>query len=166
VHVTVSLHGQTGPWVARAGFDQTAGAVSGVMTLEGTESAPRLPPVMVVNDNIVAWLATTGAVAALQRRAREGGSYRVHVSLTRVSLWLYSLGLFDKEYANAVAGSGGPHSQPEPELFVADSPAGSYQGVTDQVKMSRTPGSYRTVLVPRGTSKPAWLPRSGEQLWC
>jgi crotonobetainyl-CoA:carnitine CoA-transferase CaiB-like acyl-CoA transferase len=166
VHVTVSLHGTSGPWASRAGFDQTAGAVSGVMTLEGSESAPQLPPVMVVNDNIVAWLATTGAVAALQRRAREGGSYRVHVSLTRVSLWLYSLGLFDKEYAHAVAGSGGPHSQPAPELFVADTPAGVYQGVTDQVQMSRTPGKYRTVLVPRGTSKPAWLARAREQLWC
>lgn len=166
VHVTVSLHGRTGPWMDRAGFDQTAGAVSGVMTLEGTESAPRLPPVMVVNDNIVAWLATTGVVAALQQRAREGGSYRVHVSLTRVSLWLYSLGLFDKDYANAVAGTGREHVQPEPELFVADTPAGTYQGVTDQVKMSRTPGRYRTVLVPRGTSKPEWLARTGEQLWC
>jgi crotonobetainyl-CoA:carnitine CoA-transferase CaiB-like acyl-CoA transferase len=158
VHVSVSLHGQTGPWASRAGFDQTAGAVSGIMTLEGTESAPQLPPVMVVNDNIVAWLATTGAVAALMRRAREGGSYRVHVSLTRVSLWLYSLGLFDKAYAHDTAGSGGEHQQQEPELFVADTPAGRYQGVTDQVKMSRTPGAYDTVLVPRGTSKPEWRP--------
>ncbi len=157
VHVSVSLHGNTGPWASRAGFDQTAGAVSGVMTLEGTESAPQLPPVMVVNDNIVAWLATTGAVAALMRRAREGGSYRVHVSLTRVSLWLYSLGLFDKAYAHATAGSSSEHRQPEPELFVAETPAGRYQGVTDQVRMSRTPGAYHTVLVPRGTSKPEWL---------
>ncbi len=60
---------------------------------------------MVVNDNIVAWLSTTGVIAALMRRAKEGGSYRVHVSLTRVSLWLYSLGLFDKAYAHATAGS-------------------------------------------------------------
>jgi hypothetical protein len=65
-----------------------------------------------------------------------------------------------------VAGSSAEHSQPEPELFVADTPAGTYQGVTDQVKMSRTPGRYRTVFVPRGTSKAAWLPRTGEQLWC
>ena len=33
------------------------------------------------------------------------------------------------------------------------------QGMTDQVVMSRTPGSFRTVLVPRGSSKPEWLAR-------
>jgi crotonobetainyl-CoA:carnitine CoA-transferase CaiB-like acyl-CoA transferase len=156
VHVSISLHGETGPWANRAGFDQTAGAVTGVMSLEGRPDAPQLPPVMVVNDNIVGWLCTTGIVAALMRRAREGGSYRVHVSLTRVSLWLYSMGIFDKEYAHAIAGSGGDHMQLEPELFSADTPAGHYQGVTDQVIMSRTPGAYRTVFVPRGSCRPEW----------
>lgn len=166
VHVSVTLHGQTGPWAPRAGFDQTAGAVSGITTLEGSENAPKLPPVMVVNDNIVAWLATTGAVAALLRRAREGGSYRVHVSLTRVSLWLYSLGLLDKRYALEFAGTAGEHAQPEPELFTANTPLGLYQGVTDQIKMSRTPGLYRTVLVPRGSSRPEWLTaESCDGLW-
>lgn len=159
VHVTVSLHGPDGPWAERAGFDQTAGAVSGVMNLEGSPDAPKLPPVMVVNDNIVAWLSTTGVIAALMRRAKEGGSYRVHVSLTRVSLWLYSLGLFDKAYAHETAGSQERHRQQEPDLFTAETLAGTYQGVTDQVRMSRTPGGYRTVLMPRGSGKPAWLPR-------
>jgi crotonobetainyl-CoA:carnitine CoA-transferase CaiB-like acyl-CoA transferase len=157
IHVTVSLHGRTGPWKERAGFDQTAGAVAGIMNLEGTPDAPSLPPVMVVNDNIVAWLSTTGAIAALMRRAREGGSYRVHVSLTRTALWLYSLGLFDKAYAHGVAGTEGPHLHLEPDLFTADTLAGRYQGVTDQVRMSRTPGGYRMVLMPRGTGRPEWL---------
>jgi crotonobetainyl-CoA:carnitine CoA-transferase CaiB-like acyl-CoA transferase len=159
VHASVTLHGQSGPWAERVGFDQTAGAVSGIMTLEGAADAPQLPPVMVVNDNIVAWLATTGVIAALLRRAREGGSYRVHVSLTRVSLWLYSLGLFDKAYAREVAGTPGVHQQLAPDLFTADTPLGRYQGVTDQVTMGRTPGAYATVLVPRGSCAPAWLAR-------
>ena len=38
-------------------------------------------------------------------------------------------------------------------------PLGNYQGMTDQVVLSRTPGSFRTVLVPRGSSKPEWLER-------
>lgn len=159
VHVTVSLHGRAGPWAGRAGFDQTAGAVTGVMSLEGSSDAPKLPPVMVVNDNIVAWLSTTGVIAALMRRAKEGGSYRVHVSLTRVSLWLYSLGLFDKAYAHGVAGTQEKHRQQEPDLFTADTLSGTYQGVTDQVRMSRTPGGYRMVMMPRGSGQPVWLPR-------
>ena len=34
---------------------------------------------------------------------------------------------------------------------------GTYQGMTDQVVLSKTPGSFRTVLDPRGSSKPEWL---------
>ena len=45
-----------------------------------------------------------------------------------------------------------------PDLFTAETPLGTYQGMTDQVVMSRTPGAFRTVLVPRGSSKPEWLP--------
>lgn len=37
----------------------------------------------------------------------------------------------------------------------AETPLGTYQGMTDQIVMSRT--SFRTVLVPRGASKPEWL---------
>ena len=112
---------------------------------------------MPICDNVVAWLGTTGILAALRRRAIEGGSYRVTVSLTRTVLWLLSLGIFDKAYAQATAGSTDEHRYAEPDLFTAETPCGSYQGMTDQVVLSRTPGSFRTVLVPRGSSKPEWL---------
>ena len=42
--------------------------------------------------------------------------------------------------------------------FYAETPLGTYQGMSDQIVMSRTPGSFRTVLAPRGSSKPEWLP--------
>jgi hypothetical protein len=79
------------------------------------------------------------------------------VSLTRVALWLVSLGLFEKSYAAQVAGTDGAHAYLDPEVFTADTPMGRYQGVTDQVSMSQTPGYYRDVLVPQGSSRPAWL---------
>jgi crotonobetainyl-CoA:carnitine CoA-transferase CaiB-like acyl-CoA transferase len=159
VHASVSLHGQTGPWADRPGFDQSAGCVSGVVTLEGTPQAPKLPTILVVNDYLGAWLLTTGIVAALLRRSREGGSYRVHVSLTRLSVWLYTLGLFDKDYAHVTANASEPHRYLDPDLFTADTPLGAYQGVTDQVRMSATPGSYKHVLVPRGSCRAEWEPR-------
>ena len=161
IHASVSLHGQSGPWADRPGFDQSAGCVSGVVTLEGSPNAPKLPTILVVNDYLGAWLLTTGIVAALMRRAKEGGSYRVHVSLTRLSVWLYTLGLFDKGYAQATANSSEPHRYLDPDLFTADTPLGAYQGVTDQVRMSLTPGSYSPVLVPRGSCRPDWLATSG-----
>jgi crotonobetainyl-CoA:carnitine CoA-transferase CaiB-like acyl-CoA transferase len=118
-----------------------------------------LPKIFVVNDYIASWIATVGAIAALRRRATEGGSYRVNVSLARVSLWLLQMGIFAKDYARNVAGTAGRHAYRDPETFQAETPCGHYQGVTDQVNMSGTPGFYATPLVPRGSSRAEWLPR-------
>lgn len=158
IHVTCSLHGVTGPWADRSGFDVNAGAAAGVMALEGRDGVPALPPIGVVNDYLVAWLLQVGVAAALQRREREGGSYAVHVSLTRTALWLISLGIFDKDWAATIADSDEEHRFAAPELFAAHTPLGRYQGVTDQVQMSATPGRYAHTLLPRGASDPVWLP--------
>jgi crotonobetainyl-CoA:carnitine CoA-transferase CaiB-like acyl-CoA transferase len=157
IHATVVLHGEKGPWSNRPGFDEIGATVSGLFTIEGSPTRPRQPPIVPIVDNVVAWLGTTGILAALRRRAIEGGSYRVTVSLTRTVLWLLSLGIFDKGYARTTAGSSDEHADIAPDLFTAETPLGTYQGMTDQVVMSRTPGSFRTVLVPRGSSKPEWL---------
>jgi crotonobetainyl-CoA:carnitine CoA-transferase CaiB-like acyl-CoA transferase len=159
IHATVVLHGDKGPWSNRPGFDEIGAAVGGVFTIEGTPTHPKSPPIVPICDNVVGWLGTVGILAALRRRALEGGSYRVVVSLTRTVLWQLSLGIFDKAYAQETAGSTEERRDIAPELFTAETSLGTYQGMTDQVAMSRTPGSYKTVLVPRGSSKPEWLAR-------
>jgi crotonobetainyl-CoA:carnitine CoA-transferase CaiB-like acyl-CoA transferase len=158
IHATVVLHGEQGPWSNRPGFDEIGAAVSGLFTIEGSPAQPKQPPIVPIADNVVGWLGTTGILGALRRRAIEGGSYRVTVSLTRTVLWLLSLGIFDKAYAKATAGATEEHTYFAPDLFTAETPLGTYQGMTDQIVMSHTPGAYRTVLVPRGSSKPEWLP--------
>jgi crotonobetainyl-CoA:carnitine CoA-transferase CaiB-like acyl-CoA transferase len=159
IHARVALHGDKGPWKNRPGFDEVGGAVSGLFCVEGTPTQPKSPPIIPICDNVVGWLGTVGVLAALRRRAIEGGSYRVTVSLTRTLLWLYSLGIFAKDYAKATAGSSDEHTYVAPDLFTAETPLGTYQGMTDQMLMSKTPGSFRTVLEPRGSSKPEWLTR-------
>jgi len=159
IHARVVAHGDKGPWKDRTGFDETGAAVAGLFCIEGTPTHPKSPPIIPICDNVVGWLGTVGVLAALRRRAVEGGSYRVTVSLTRTVLWLLSLGIFDKSYAQATAGSSDEHANIAPDLFMAETPLGTYRGMTDQVVMSRTPGSFRTVLVPRGSSKPEWLAR-------
>lgn len=159
VHVEMSLYGPTGPWRDRVGYDQNAGGVSGIFVHEGTFDNPSLTEIFVVNDYAMAWLSFTAVAAALRRRATEGGSYRVRISLSRLSIWLMQMGYFDKAYAHEMGHSKGEHEFLPPDTFTADTPMGHYQGVTDQVFMSKTPGQYRTVLVPRGSSRPEWLPR-------
>jgi len=153
----VVLHGERGPWSNWVGFDEIGAAVSGVFAIEGTPAKPSSPPILPICDNVVGWLATVGVLEALRRRATEGGSYRVVVSLTRTVLWLLSMGIFDKAYARQTAGSTDEHKAVAPDLFTAETPLGTYQGMTEQVVLSKTPGSFRTVLVPRGSSKPEWL---------
>ncbi|HEY2224274.1 CoA transferase [Actinomycetospora sp.] len=163
IHATASLNGTHGPWADHLGFDQTAGSLVGMMNLEGGLGTggdrPALPPILVVNDYIVSWLLAVGVLEALMRRAEHGGSYRVHVSLTRAALWILSLGVFDREYAAATAGRGELHAYHDPKVFTADTPLGRYQGVTEQIRMSATPGGYDPVLVARGSSPAEWLPR-------
>jgi crotonobetainyl-CoA:carnitine CoA-transferase CaiB-like acyl-CoA transferase len=157
IHAKVTLCGETGPWSNRTGYDEVAGAIAGVFALEGTPENPRLTPIKIVCDYIVGWFASVGIMSALRRRAVEGGSYRIVVSLTGVTLWLLSLGIFDKKYAQTTAGSSDEHTYVAPDLFTAETPLGLYQGMTEQMVMSKMPGSFRTVLVPRGSSKPEWL---------
>jgi hypothetical protein len=157
IHVQVFLHGDRGPWANRVGFDESAGAVTGINFIEGSDQEPRLSAVKVVCDYISGWLASVGALSALKRRAIEGGSYRVTVSLTRTCLWMLSLGLFDRSYAQQTAGSTDEHTYVPPELFQSQTPLGLYQGVTEQVEMTRTPGEYSPILIPRGSSEARWL---------
>jgi crotonobetainyl-CoA:carnitine CoA-transferase CaiB-like acyl-CoA transferase len=135
IHATVVLHGEKGPWSNPPGFDEIGATVSGLFTIEGSSTQPKQPPIVTICDNVVAWLGTTGILAALRRRAIEGGSYRVVISLTRTVLWQLSLGIFDKAYAKATAGSTDEHTYSAPDLFSAETPLGSYQGMTDQIAM-------------------------------
>src|SRR5262249_28640245 len=138
VHATVLMHGATGPWKNRPGFDEIGAAVTGLFCIEGTPTEPKSPPIIPICDNVMGWLGTVGILAALHRRAVEGGSYRVTVSLSRTVLWLLSLGIFDKDYARATVGTSDEHADIAPDLFTAGAPLGTYQGIAGR-GLSRTP---------------------------
>ena len=158
IHARVHYAGREGPWSGRPGFDTSTSFSLGLACLEGSDEKPKNPPVA-INDFVTGWLGTVGILQALKRRATEGGSYRVTVSLSRTTLWLMSLGIFDKSYAIATADSTDEHAHISPDLFTADTPMGRYTGMTEQVDMSVTPGRYAHVLEPRGSAQPEWLGR-------
>ncbi|MEU6131661.1 CoA transferase [Saccharopolyspora sp. NPDC047091] len=105
VATEVHCWGPDGPWAARGGFDQLAcaatgfaldeGAVRDLAAGRGPSGAPALPPTHLLNDYLAAYLAAAGIVAAVRRRAVEGGSWRVRVNLARVCTWVRELGRFD-----------------------------------------------------------------------
>ena len=106
----------------------------------------RFPPTFVMNDYIAGYLGTAGVIAALRRRAREGGSYHVRVNLTRCAMWFMSLGQVDE----AELADPGPESRlGPPETIRAMTPYGDYERLAPLVKLSRTPTRWRDAAVGR-----------------
>ena len=95
IYVSINCYGHEGAWRQRPGWEQLAQTVTGMASVHGadtTDGAPNLLPAA-VNDYTTGYLAAFGALVALQRRARAGGSYWVRVSLARTAVWIRSLGL-------------------------------------------------------------------------
>ena len=154
IQVSVTCYGAEGPWAHRGGFDMNGSAASGLMTLEGSESEPKLPVTVLINDYITGYMGAIGAGAALVRRATEGGSWRVSVSLARTAMWCSSLGLVDP----ARAGDGEEHRLREPLAYDAASPFGDIHMLAPPVRFSHTPARWPDpILVPRGSSRPEWV---------
>ena len=153
VYVSVTCYGSSGPWAQRGGFDMNGSAASGLMTLEGTETDPRLPVTGLINDYITGYMGAVGAAAALIKRATEGGSWHVTVNLTRTAMWCGSLGLVDPK----LAGRGEDHSLREPVPYDAPSPLGDVHMLAPPVHFSLTPPSWPDpILVPRGSGRAEW----------
>ena len=86
----------SGPWASRRGFDTVVQTVSGITTRQGelfpgAEPGPQFYPVSAI-DYLTGYLMAFGAMVALARRAREGGSWLVRISLAQTGRWLVGRG--------------------------------------------------------------------------
>lgn len=95
VTVAASAYGHAGPWAERPGFDQNGQVATGFALAEGGGERPRFSPVFYLADLMTGYFAAAGTMTALLRRAIEGGSYSVRVSLARSVMWVQDLGLLD-----------------------------------------------------------------------
>jgi len=157
IYCSVKAYGHSGPWYERAGFDQQGLALTGFCVSEGTEDQPKFPPTGLLNDFVAGYLGAAGVIAALARRAKEGGSYHVKLSLSRCSAWYSTLGLLDK---NAIDFDGAPHHLMAPDLMTEQTPLGELRRLAPALGYSKTPSAWATpLLVPRGSSRAEWLDR-------
>lgn len=158
IYVSVSAYGSDGPWMARGGFDPVGQAVSGLAIAEGSSEAPVLAATFTLNDYLAAYLAAAGATAAVVRRAREGGSYHIQVSLTRSSMWLQELGrLPDELWPDR--GEGKPLI-PEPrasDFMKTDSVFGELIHARPVAEFSKTKARWCCGPSPPGSSPLAWM---------
>lgn len=153
VYVSVTCYGSAGAWSERGGFDMNASAASGLMTIEGSETEPKLPVTVLMNDYITGYLGALGATAGLVKRATEGGSWHVTVNLTRSAMWCRSLSLVAPE----LAGCDDQHRIREPVPYDAPSPLGTVHMLGPPVQFSHTPPAWLDpILVPRGSGLASW----------
>jgi crotonobetainyl-CoA:carnitine CoA-transferase CaiB-like acyl-CoA transferase len=153
VQVAVSCYGTSGPWGERAGWEQLAQSASGIAWTEGGQEDPKLLPAA-ATDYTTGYLAAYGAMEALRRRATEGGSWQVEVSLSRTAMWLQALGA-DLDPATAV----GLPPIPSLQLTTA-TPRGSVTHLAPVVALAGVPVRWERPTVPLGHDRPVWLPRT------
>ncbi|WP_233864196.1 CoA transferase [Paraburkholderia adhaesiva] len=165
VCVSVSAYGHRGPWRERRGFDSLVQSASGIVWDESVEAArgsgvaasdapfeaPRPLPCQAL-DHATGYLAAFGAMVALARRAQEGGSWQVRLSLAQTGRWLRSMGMVE-------SGQRVPDQRAEDVadcLEMMDSPFGLVRVAAPAEQLDLTPAYFARPSVPIGTDAPVW----------
>ena len=151
VYVSLNAYGDEGPWSGRRGFDSLVQTASGFNADEADaagESKPRPLPCQAL-DHASGALLAFGVIAALHRRATEGGSWLVRASLAGTGRWLRGLG--------RVAG-GLELAMPDltDRLETGSGPFGRIDAVRHAVRMTVTPPGWALASVPLGTHPAQW----------
>ncbi len=152
VYVTLSAFSREGPWRDRRGYDSLVQTVSGIVHEHSGDGEPRHLPAQAI-DYVSGYLIAFGAMSALARRAREGGSYHVRVSLAQTGRWITSLG-------RTPPGADTPRDlrfEDIPDLLMeSESPFGRLAHLAPAVRLSETPPRWARPSVPLGSSPAAW----------
>ncbi len=157
VYVTLSAFGHSGPWSGRRGFDSLVQTVTGIAGGGGRAMGvdqPRPLPCQAL-DHASGYLAAFGTMVALAKRATQGGSWMVRVSLAQTGRWIDRLGRVD--------GLATPDLKPEDVadlMETTETPWGSLLAVAPAAKLSATPGFWARPSVPLGTHPPEWPARA------
>lgn len=165
VYVSLCAFGHTGPWASRRGFDTVVQTVSGITTRQtevvpGKNPGPDFYPVSAI-DYCTGYLMAFGAMVALARRAQEGGSWLVRISLAQVGKWIVDLGEVPEDAARAA-----PAEFTQDELarwsMVSETPSGPLRHLRPVVELPLTPPYWARPSVPLGYHKPVWPARSAD----
>ncbi|MBI0538126.1 CoA transferase [Roseomonas sp. KE2513] len=161
IQVSVSCYGSAGPFADRAGWEQVAQAVTGICETQGAAVGAGQPKLVFAPacDYTTGYLATYGALLALARRARDGGSWQVHVSLCQSAMLLQRQGLL-KDFIAA------PEVLTEEQLVRLhvreDGVYGDLRTLGPVLRMSETPPRWDKPTPSLGGGMPVWLPRHSQ----
>ena len=159
VYVSLCAFSHAGPWASRRGFDTVVQTVSGITSRQaevvpGKTPGPQFYPVSAI-DYCTGYLMAFGAMVALARRAQEGGSWLVRISLAQVGKWIVDLGEVPADAARA-APAEFTAAELERWSMVTDTPSGRLRHLRPVVQLSETPPYWARPSVPLGYHQPVW----------
>jgi crotonobetainyl-CoA:carnitine CoA-transferase CaiB-like acyl-CoA transferase len=159
VYVSLCAFSHVGPWASRRGFDTVVQTVSGMTIRQaecvpGKSPGPQFYPVSAI-DYCTGYLMAFGAMVALARRTREGGSWLVRISLAQVGKWIVDLGEVPPA---ALEGLPAEFTAGELERWstASETPSGRLRHLGPAVHMSETPPYWARPAVPLGYHRPVW----------
>ncbi len=163
VYVSLCAFSHAGPWASRRGFDTVVQTVSGITSRQaeivpGKTPGPQFYPVSAI-DYCTGYLMAFGAMVALGRRAREGGSWLVRISLAQVGKWIVDLGEVPASAARDAPAEFTP-DELERWSMVSNTPSGPLRHLKPVVQMSETPTFWARPSVPLGYHQPVWPERN------
>lgn len=154
IYVSLSAYGSAGPWSGRRGFDSLTQTASGMNHAEAEAAGldgPKALPCQAL-DHGSGYLLALGAMTALMRRMREGGSWHVEVSLARTGRWIRDLGRVDGGFDVPV-----PLAADVADLMeTSESGWGRMNAVRHAAMLPATPARWIRPSVPLGGHAAAW----------
>lgn len=159
VYVSLSAFGHKGPWASRRGFDTVVQTVSGITLRQGAlfpgkDPGPQFYPLSAI-DYCTGYLMAMGAMLALAKRAQEGGSWLVRISLAQVGKWLVDLGEVPESALEGIPAEFSPEEL-ERWSMVTETPKGPLKHLRPAVQLSETPARWARPSVPLGYHQPVW----------
>ena len=151
IYLSISCYGHGGPFSNRGGWEQIGQSATGIC-LDNGDERPKLLPASAC-DYTTGYNGALGVLLALARRAREGGSYHVRVSLCRSGMYIYKQGKVSYKDANMEL------SDAELNSIRIESQGGhgTLKHLGPVLKMSETMPYWDKPSPTLGSSKPEWL---------
>ena len=162
IYISLSAFGRIGPWSSRRGFDTVVQTVSGITARQGelfpgARPGPQFYPVSAI-DYLTGYLMALGALLALKRRATEGGSWLVRLSLAQTGRWLLQRGQTPESKLRAVPEDFAPE-EIKSWSTATDVVGGRLGHLAPVLELSETQPYWERPAVPLGHHQPIWPAR-------
>lgn len=161
IYANLSAFGPDGPWARRRGFDSLVQTCSGMNVSEaehfGEGEPARALPCQAL-DHAAGYLLATGVLAALHRRATQGGSWVVDVSLAGVGKYLRSLGQYpDRTGFKGVPGVTAQGGVPGELLETRETAFGRMVALRHSASVEGCEVGWGEMPKPLGSDEARWL---------